>query len=143
MRFGPIHEPVARSVLSGSDSGSEAESDESFSHELGIPAESVTMAEGGDILQLREEQNQRFTEKWKTQTIALAKIVEDATKPPTGPPKYNSVKLATFSGSFNEDVNEFLTNFERAATFHGWETERKGQTLPLHLKDNASTGDLV
>ena len=92
------------------------------------------MAEGGDILQLREEQSQRFTEKWKTQTIALAKMVEDATKPPTGPPKYNSVKLATFSGSFNEDVNEFLTNFERQPPSMGGRPSGKGRRCPYTLR---------
>ena len=49
-----------------------------------------------------------------------------------------TVKLPTFSGEFNEDVNEFLTNFDRAANFHNWQDLKKAQALPLHLKGNAS-----
>ena len=71
-----------------------------------------------DIFHLLQEQNERFTERWTEQAAAFSKVLKTSLQTSAGTSKYNSVKLPTFSGKFNEDVNEFLTNFDRAANFH-------------------------
>ena len=91
-----------------------------------------------NIFHLLQEQNERFTERWTEQAAAFSKVLETSLQTSTGTSKYNSVKLPTFSGEFNEDVNEFLINFDKAANFHNWQDLRKAQALPLHLKGNAS-----
>ena len=48
------------------------------------------------------------------------------------------VKIATFSGTNDEDVIEFLVNFDRAADFYGWTNAQKALALPLHLEGYAS-----
>ena len=48
------------------------------------------------------------------------------------------VKITTFSGTNDEDVIEFLVNFDRAADFYGWTNAQKAQALPLHLEEYAS-----
>ena len=63
-----------------------------------------------NIFHLLQEQNERFTERWTEQAAAFSKVLETSLQTSTGTSKYNSVKLPTFSGEFNEDVNEFLTN---------------------------------
>ena len=102
-----------------------------------MPADNIQITPE-DIFQLLREQNERFTERWTEQAAAFSKVLESSLQASGGTSKYNSVKLPTFSGQFNEDVNEFLTNFDRAANFHNWNDLRKAQALPLHLKDNAS-----
>lgn len=48
-----------------------------------------------------------------------------------------SIAFPTFRGEDNEDVREFLVNFERSAFLCGWTDERKALGLPLYLKDGA------
>ena len=48
------------------------------------------------------------------------------------------VKIATFSGTNDEDVIEFLVNFDRAADFYEWTNAQKALALPLHLEEYAS-----
>ena len=69
-------------------------------------------------MHLLQEQNERFTERWTEQAAAFSKVLKTSLQASAGTSKYNSVKLPTFSDEFNEDVNEFLTNFDRAANFH-------------------------
>jgi len=38
-------------------------------------------------------------------------------------------------GDDNEDVKEFLINFERSTNFCGWSDEQKALGLPLYLKE--------
>ena len=68
----------------------------------------------------------------------FAKALEKSGQPPKDIPKYNSIKLPKFSGDTDEDVNEFVMNFDRAAKFHRWDKERKAEALPLHLLGKAN-----
>ena len=107
------------------------------SDSINMPTDSAQITPE-DIFHLLQEQNERFTERWTEQAAAFSKVFETSLQASGGTSKYNSVKLPTFSGEFNDDVNEFLTNFDRAANFHNWNDLRKAQALPLHLKGNAS-----
>ncbi|EDO41417.1 predicted protein [Nematostella vectensis] len=48
------------------------------------------------------------------------------------------MKPPTFSGDGIEDVNDFITRFQRMTEFYRWDDERKLRALPLYLTGNAS-----
>ena len=52
-------------------------------------------------------------------------------------PGNNSIPMPRFSGGAHEDVNEFLTNFNRTAAFYHLSSERKAEGLPLFLTGRA------
>ena len=84
----------------------------------------------GDAVKLLAEQNQKIAD-------VFLQSLNKSQQPVLSTPKYNSVKLPKFNGASDEDVNEFLINFDRAAKFHKWNDERKAEALPLHLLGNA------
>ena len=90
-----------------------------------------------DVYRLMSTQNDRILEHGE----ALAQLVELSIKAASkDKPKYaGHVKLPTFSGKPNEDVKEFLVNYTRATTCHGWNDVRQAQALLLHLKDAVIT----
>ena len=90
-----------------------------------------------DLTRILAEQNGHLVGELHKQMLALSNTVEGATLS-NSTPKYNSIKLPKFSGESDEDVNEFITNYNRAAKFHKWNEERMADAFPLHLLGNAS-----
>ena len=90
-----------------------------------------------DLTRILAEQNGHLVAELHKQMLALSNTVEGATLS-NSTPKYNSVKVPTFSGEPDEDVNEFIRNYDRASRFHKWNDERKAEAFPLHLLGNAS-----
>jgi len=50
----------------------------------------------------------------------------------------NIVSFPSFGGNESEDVNQFLRDFSRAATFYELSDEKQALVLPFYLKGNAS-----
>lgn len=48
------------------------------------------------------------------------------------------MSFPSFKGDSSEDLEDFLTRFERAATFYAWADEKKARALPMFLKGDAS-----
>ena len=67
----------------------------------------------GDAVKLLAEQNQKIAD-------VFLQSLNKSKQPVLSTPKYASVKLPKFNGASDEDVNEFLINFDRAAQFHKW-----------------------
>ena len=82
-----------------------------------------------DLKRILAEQNGHLVGELHKQILALSNTVEGATLS-NSTPKHNSIKLPTFSGESNEDVNEFITNYNRAAKFHKWNEERMVDAFP-------------
>lgn len=91
-----------------------------------------------DIFKILAEQNQKFIEQWQEQAKMFANAIDKSAQSPKDSSKYNSIKLPKFSGEPEEDVIEFITNYDRAAKFHKWSDGRKAEALPLHLLGTAS-----
>ena len=89
-----------------------------------------------DLGRVLAKQNNQLMKQWADQVASLSQTFKQSHMSHTQ--KYNGIKPPKFSGNANEDVVEFLTNFERAANFHKWEESRKTEALPLHLEGNAS-----
>ena len=89
-------------------------------------------------MRILKEQNDQFTHQWATQGTIFAKVLEKSGQPPKDIPKYKRIKLPKFSGNTDEDINEFVMNYDRAAKFHRWDEERKAEALPLHLLGKAN-----
>ena len=83
-----------------------------------------------DLTRILAEQNGHLVGELHKQMLALSNTVEGATLS-NSTPKYNSIKLPKFSGESDEDVNEFITNYNRAAKFHKWNEERMADAFPL------------
>lgn len=71
------------------------------------------------------------------QLSALTKAVETNHLMPTFP-SGSSVPLPKFSGNCDEDVDEFLANFNRMARFYKFSEDCNAEILPLYLTGNAS-----
>ena len=84
-----------------------------------------------DLGRVLAEQNNQLMKQWADQVASLSQTFKQSHMSQTQ--RYNGIKLPKFSGNADEDVVEFITNFERAANFHKWEESRKTEALPLHL----------
>ena len=90
-----------------------------------------------DIAKLLTQQNRELTEHWAEHISTLSKSLQHSHVTPTFPSN-NSIPMPKFSGDAHEDVNEFLTNFNRTAVFYHLSPERKAEALPLFLTGSAS-----
>ena len=84
-----------------------------------------------DLGRVLAEQNNQLMKQWADQVASLSQTFKQSHMSQTQ--RYNGIKLPKFSGNADEDVVEFITNFERAANFYKWEESRKTEALPLHL----------
>ena len=82
-----------------------------------------TMPEGHfnleDLGRVLVEHNNHLMKQWADQVASLSQTFQQ--NHVLNAQTYNGVKFPTFSAKTNEDVVEFLTNFERVADFHKWE----------------------
>ena len=131
----PTAEP-SQPVLPISERNSESEDDSQTirSHSPDTPESIMTEKFVEDLTRILAEQNGHLVAELHKQMLALSNTVEGATLS-NSTPKYNSAKC---SGEPDEDVNEFITNYDRAARFHKWNDEPKAEAFPLHLLENAS-----
>ena len=90
-----------------------------------------------DLTRILAEQNGHLVGELHKQMLALSNTVEGATLS-NSTPKYNSIKFPKFSDEYDEDVNEFITNYNTAAKFHKWNEERMADAFPLQLLGNPS-----
>ena len=90
-----------------------------------------------DLTKVLTDHTKDLSTHWEKQLSALTKAVETTRLTPTFP-SGNSVPLPKFSGDCNEEVNEFLANFNRTARFYKFSEDRKVEILPLYLTGNAS-----
>ena len=90
-----------------------------------------------ELAKLLTEQNKALTEKWAERISTLSKSFQKSHLTPTFPSN-NSVPIPMFSGDAHEDVNEFLTNFNRTSAFYHLTPERKAEALPLFSTGSAS-----
>ncbi|KAL9965744.1 hypothetical protein ACROYT_G029586 [Oculina patagonica] len=90
-----------------------------------------------ELAKLLTEQNKALTENWAEQISTLCKAFQKSHVTPTFPGN-NGVPMPTFSGDADEDVNEFLVNFNRTSAFYNFTPEKKAEALPLFLTGNAS-----
>ncbi|KAL9958978.1 hypothetical protein ACROYT_G036058 [Oculina patagonica] len=90
-----------------------------------------------ELAKLLTEQNKALTENWAEQISTLCEAFQKSHVTPTFPGN-NSVPMPTFSGDADEDVNEFLVNFNRTSAFYNFTPEKKAEALPLFLTGNAS-----
>ena len=90
-----------------------------------------------DLTKVLTAHTKDLSTHWAKQLSALTKAVETTCLKPTFP-SGNSVPLPKFSSDCNEDVNEFLANFNRTTCFYKFSEDRKAEILPLYLTGNAS-----
>mgnify|MGYP001798298879 CR=1 FL=1 len=55
----------------------------------------------------------------------------------TGLGLQNSIKMPTFGGTANKDLDSFLEKFNRIARIQNWGDDRKTNMLPMYRKEHA------
>ena len=90
-----------------------------------------------DVAKLLSTQNEHFAAQMQDQIVALRKSLDKSNDLPSFSGA-NNIPLPKFSGAANEDVREFVAQFERAAGFYKFSEERKAQILPLLLTGHAN-----
>ena len=90
-----------------------------------------------DLAKILTQQNRELTKHWAEHISTLSKSFQKSPVTPTFPSN-NSIPMPKFSGDAHEDVNEFLTNFNRTAVFYHLNPDRMAEALPLFLTGSAS-----
>ena len=79
-------------------------------------------------------QNQDFLNHWAEQNLnSLSKVFEEKSNSRLP----NSVKMPSFGGNSDEDVNSFISKYNRIAEVQNWSESRKTRMLPFCFKDHA------
>ena len=128
-----------------SDSDTSSEPNETKSSNPNDTPLTSDMAEGretsqpttADLKKLFEEQQVALCE----QTKALTKLLDQSmpTKASHTSKSFSGEQIPTFSGKEDENVNDFLNQYDLATTLHGWKDDEKARALQLYLKDRANT----
>ena len=121
------HETVEESAIVGEASGASNEGQQNLNINMNVE----------DLTKVLMDHTKDISSHWDTQLSALTKAVETSRLTPTFP-SGNSMPLPKFSDDCNEDINEFLANFNRTAHFYKFSEEQKVDILPLNLTRNAS-----
>ena len=50
-----------------------------------------------------------------------------------------NIKIPQFSGNTKEDVNDFISQYERVTKFLNWTVDKKAECLPIQLQDEAAS----
>ena len=90
-----------------------------------------------DLAKYLAEQNKLFSEQWQTNMNALTKSLEKSHLTPSFSGAH-AISMPKFSAGAQDDVKEFIAQFNRAANFYKFSNTRKAEILPLLLTGNAS-----
>ena len=121
------HETVEEPAIVGEASGASDEGQQNLNTNMNTE----------ELTKVLMDHTKDLSTHWDKQLSALTKAFETTRLTPTFP-SGNSVPLPKFSGDCNEDVNEFLANFNRTALFYKFSGDRKAEILPLSLTGKAS-----